>query len=82
MTPRLAVFKFASCDGCQLQFINAEAELLTLARQVDIAYFPEVRSRELRGPYDIAFVEGSIPGRGNLGLPSPLVRRGRGQSIR
>jgi coenzyme F420-reducing hydrogenase gamma subunit len=60
MKPRLAVFKFASCDGCQLQFVNAEAELLTLARQVDIAYFPEVRSRELRGPYDIAFVEGSI----------------------
>jgi coenzyme F420-reducing hydrogenase gamma subunit len=60
MKPRLAVFKFASCDGCQLQFVNAEAELLTLARQVDVAYFPEVRSRELRGPYDIAFVEGSI----------------------
>jgi len=60
MKPRLAVFKFASCDGCQLQFLNAGAELLTLARQVDVAYFPEVRSRELRGPYDIAFVEGSI----------------------
>ena len=60
MKPRLAVFKFASCDGCQLQFVNAEAELLTLARHVDVAYFPEVRSRELRGPYDIAFVEGSI----------------------
>jgi len=60
MKPRLAVFKFASCDGCQLQFLNAEAELLTLATQVDIAYFPEARSRELAGPYDIAFVEGSI----------------------
>jgi coenzyme F420-reducing hydrogenase gamma subunit len=60
MKPRLAVFKFASCDGCQLQFVNAEAELLTLARQVDVAYFPEVRSRALHGPYDIAFVEGSI----------------------
>ena len=60
MKPRLAVFKFASCDGCQLQFLNAEAELLTLAAQVDIAYFPEARSRKLAGPYDIAFVEGSI----------------------
>ncbi len=60
MKPRLAVFKFASCDGCQLQFVNAEAALLTLARQVDVAYFPEVRSRALHGPYDIAFVEGSI----------------------
>lgn len=60
MRPRIAVFKFASCDGCQLQFLNAEDELLALAQEVDLAYFPEARSRESRGPYDIAFVEGSI----------------------
>lgn len=60
MKPRIAVFKFASCDGCQLQFLNAEAELLPLTELVDFVYFPEARSRELRGPYDIAFVEGSI----------------------
>ena len=60
MKPRLAVFKFASCDGCQLQFLNMGADLLSLATHVDIAYFPELRSRERRGPYDIAFVEGSI----------------------
>ena len=60
MKPRVAVFKFASCDGCQLQFLNAEDELLKLAGQVDFVYFPEARSRMLEGPYDIAFVEGSI----------------------
>lgn len=60
MKPRMAVFKFASCDGCQLQFLNAEDDLLTLAGLVDIAYFPEASSRMLEGPYDIAFVEGSI----------------------
>ena len=60
MKPRVAVFKFASCDGCQLQFLNAEDELLKLAGQVDLVYFPEARSRALEGPYDIAFVEGSI----------------------
>ncbi|MGO9450413.1 MAG: oxidoreductase [Candidatus Binataceae bacterium] len=60
MKPRVAVFKFASCDGCQLQFLNAEDELLKLAGQVDFVYFPEARSRALEGPYDIAFVEGSI----------------------
>jgi sulfhydrogenase subunit delta len=54
------VFKFASCDGCQLQFLNAEDELLKLAAQVDFAFFLEARSRALEGPYDIAFVEGSI----------------------
>jgi sulfhydrogenase subunit delta len=60
MKPRIAVFKFASCDGCQLQFLNAGEEVLKLADLVDIAYFPEARSRMLEGPYDIAFVEGSI----------------------
>ena len=60
MKPRIAVFKFASCDGCQLQFLNAEDELLKLAQLVDFAYFVEARSRRLDGPYDIAFVEGSI----------------------
>jgi sulfhydrogenase subunit delta len=60
MKPRIAVFKFASCDGCQLQFLNAEDELLELAGQVEFVYFAEARSRLLEGPYDIAFVEGSI----------------------
>ena len=60
MKPRVAVFKFASCDGCQLQFLNAEDELLKLAGQVDFVYFPEARSRTREGSYDIAFVEGSI----------------------
>jgi sulfhydrogenase subunit delta len=60
MKPRVAVFKFASCDGCQLQFLNAEDELLSLTQAIDLVSFPEARSRELRGPYDISFVEGSI----------------------
>lgn len=60
MKPRVAVFKFASCDGCQLQFLNAEDELLKLAGIVDFVYFLEARSRALDGPYDVAFVEGSI----------------------
>jgi sulfhydrogenase subunit delta len=60
MKPRIAVFKFASCDGCQLQFLNMEDELLKLAELVDFAFFPEARSRKLDGPYDIAFVEGSV----------------------
>lgn len=58
--PRLAVFKFASCDGCQLQILNAEDELLALGDAVELAYFPEASSREEPGPYDIALVEGSI----------------------
>ncbi len=56
----VAVHKFSSCDGCQLQFINMEDELLALAGEVEIAYFLEARRRALPGPYDVALVEGSV----------------------
>ena len=58
--PRIAVFKFASCDGCQLTILDCEDELLDIAGAVDIVYFPEATSTMLKGPYDIGFVEGSI----------------------
>ncbi len=58
--PRLAVFKFASCDGCQLQLLNLEEELLALAERFEVAHFLEASSRVLEGPYDVVLVEGSI----------------------
>jgi len=58
--PRLAVWKFASCDGCQLTLLDCEDELLTLAEQVEIATFAEASSALLGGPYDVSLVEGSI----------------------
>ncbi len=58
--PRIAVFKFASCDGCQLSLLDAEDELLAIAGAFDIAYFLEASSTMLRGPYEIGLVEGSI----------------------
>jgi len=58
--PRLAVFKFASCDGCQLSLLDAEDELLTLCDLIEIAHFAEASSDLKPGPYDIALVEGSI----------------------
>ncbi len=57
---KLAVFKFASCDGCQLTILDCEDELLALADEVKIANFAEASSAVLRGPYDVALVEGSI----------------------
>ena len=58
--PKLAVFKFSSCDGCQLQLLNLEDELLNLAGVVEIAYFLEARRRQLPPPYDVGLVEGSV----------------------
>ena len=57
---KIAVWKFASCDGCQLSILDAEDELLTLAETVTIANFLEATSAVLKGPYDVSLVEGSI----------------------
>ena len=58
--PKLAVWKFASCDGCQLTLLNCEDELLTVAGAVEIAYFPEATRAVVEGPYDLSLVEGSV----------------------
>jgi coenzyme F420-reducing hydrogenase gamma subunit len=59
-TPTLAIYKFASCDGCQLSLLDLEDELLTVAGAVDIAHFPEATTSHADGPYDVVLVEGSI----------------------
>jgi coenzyme F420-reducing hydrogenase gamma subunit len=58
--PRLGVFKFASCDGCQLSLLDCEDELLAVADAVEIAYFLEATRRPLKGRFDLTLVEGSI----------------------
>ena len=58
--PRLAVWKFASCDGCQLSLLDCEDELLAVAGAVDIAYFLEATRGAVRGRYDLSLVEGSV----------------------
>jgi sulfhydrogenase subunit delta len=58
--PKLAVWKFASCDGCQLTFLDCEDDLLSIATQVEIAYFLEASRATVGGPYDLSLVEGSI----------------------
>lgn len=58
--PKLAVWKFASCDGCQLSLLDCEDDLLTVANEIEIANFPEATRAVIKGPYDLSLVEGSI----------------------
>lgn len=58
--PKLAVFKFASCDGCQLSLLDCEDELLAVAGAVEVAHFPEASRAVVKEPYDLSLVEGSI----------------------
>jgi coenzyme F420-reducing hydrogenase gamma subunit len=57
---KLAVWKFASCDGCQLSLLDCEDELLAVAGQVEVSYFLEATRATVEGPYDVSLVEGSI----------------------
>ena len=56
----LAVWKFSSCDGCQLSILDCEDELLALADAIDIAYFTEAGVERVEGEYDLSIIEGSI----------------------
>lgn len=58
--PTLAVWKFASCDGCQLTLLDCEDELLAIADAVEVAYFLEATRATVEGPYDLSLVEGSV----------------------
>ncbi len=58
--PTVAVWKFASCDGCQLSILDCEEELLQLVGAVRIAHFLEMSRATMKGPYDLSLVEGSI----------------------
>lgn len=58
--PTFAVWKFASCDGCQLSLLNCEDELLAVAGAIRIAHFPEATRAHIEGPYDVSLVEGSV----------------------
>jgi coenzyme F420-reducing hydrogenase gamma subunit len=58
--PKLAVWKFSSCDGCQLSLLDCEDELLAVAEHIEIANFPEASRAVSKGPYDVSLVEGSI----------------------
>jgi sulfhydrogenase subunit delta len=73
---KLAVFKLASCDGCQLTLLDCEDELLALTEYLQIANFLEASSEVLPGPYDLALIEGSITTAGD----AERVRKLRAQS--
>jgi coenzyme F420-reducing hydrogenase gamma subunit len=75
--PKLAVWKFASCDGCQLSLLDCEDELLTVAAAVEIAYFPEATRAMVKGPYDLSLVEGSITTPHDVDLIQQVRRNSR-----
>ncbi len=75
--PKMAVWKFASCDGCQLRLLNLEDRLLAIAEEIDFARFPQGFRDTAQGPYDISLVEGSISTPQDEQLIQEIRRRSR-----
>jgi sulfhydrogenase subunit delta len=75
--PRLGVFKFASCDGCQLQLLDVQGRLLEFAERIDIDHFLEASSHVGTGPWDVGLVEGSISTPADLERIQDIRRRTR-----
>jgi len=65
MKPKIAIFDFGGCEGCQLQVVNLEEQLLDLVGLVDVRQWREAMS-EHADDYDIALVEGSITRAGEI----------------
>ncbi len=57
--PRISFHDFTSCEGCQLQVLNCEDELLDILGVVDIVNFREAID-DRSDDYDIAFIEGAF----------------------
>ena len=57
--PRVAVFDFTGCEGCELQLANKEETLVDFLSAIELVQFREVAS-ESSDQYDIALVEGAV----------------------
>ncbi len=75
--PSLGVYKFSSCDGCQLALLNLGEGLLALSREVEIVHFAEAGPLDPERPVDIALVEGSLSGPADLDRVRAIRSRSR-----
>lgn len=57
--PKVAFFDFTSCEGCQLNKLNFEHQILQFLEHVDIVEFREAMD-DKADEYDVTFIDGSI----------------------
>jgi coenzyme F420-reducing hydrogenase gamma subunit len=57
--PRVAVYDFTGCEGCELQLVNKEESLVDFLAAVEIVRFREASSTG-NGASDIALIDGAV----------------------
>lgn len=58
--PKVGIFDFACCEGCQLQLANMGEDVLSVLGSLNVMEWREVMSEQWGRKLDIAIVEGSI----------------------
>jgi len=58
--PKVGIFDFACCEGCQLQIANMGEDVLAVLGSIDVLEWREVMSEKWGKKLDIAIIEGSI----------------------
>lgn len=58
--PKIGVYSFSSCSGCQIAILNLEDILADLLSKFQIKFFHLIQGENKEEPVDILFVEGAI----------------------
>ena len=57
--PRIAIYDFTDCEGCEVKLVSLREKLLLLENKVDIVNWRLGQERFEPGPYDITIIEGT-----------------------
>ena len=75
--PRVGIFSLTSCDGCQMQILNLEDDLLDLANSVDIVNFALAQQINDEGKLDVCLVEGAVSNDREVKIIKKLRKRSK-----
>ena len=57
--PKIAIFDFTDCEGCEVQIINLKEKLMNFLDYVDVINWRLGQTLNFKGPYDVALIEGT-----------------------
>ncbi|MFA4890456.1 MAG: hypothetical protein WC587_02370 [Candidatus Paceibacterota bacterium] len=57
--PKIAIYDFTDCEGCEVKLVSLREKLLLLENKVDIVNWRLGQERFEPGPYDITIIEGT-----------------------
>ncbi len=56
----IGIFSLTSCQGCVWMMLDLEKEMLDIVDKFNVLNFSLIKEKNTEGPFDIAFVEGSV----------------------